>query len=139
MKIFVTFGHGQFGGVFRNVYLEFEGEASEAQADRMVREFMRDNFNSKWCGTYTEKEFAGQAEEYKLFRLVKFDLHGNIRERALPMEHCKFSTGVDGGITAGRGHLDAGGYWEFPCEPCATRANERMASRMEQEKPFGAT
>lgn len=136
MKIFVTFGHGQFGGVFRNVYLEFEGEMSEQDAEMAVREFMHSEFAGKWCGTYNEQEFAGQAEQYKLFRLVKFDLHGNVRERAMPMEHCNFSTGIDGKITAGRGTLDGNGFWEFPCEPCASRAQQRLDSAMEQEKPY---
>jgi hypothetical protein len=35
-------------------------------------------------------------------------------------EECGFSTGICGRITAGTGELDANGYWEFPCEQCAS-------------------
>lgn len=43
--------------------------------------------------------------------------------------HCSFSTGIDGSITAGRGQLDDNGYWEFPCEDCARRANYNLNER----------
>jgi hypothetical protein len=134
MKLFTTFGHGQYGGVLANCYLEFEGEASEEQAEDMVRRFMSESFKGIWCGLYNEEQFEGQRQHYNLSRLAKLDLHGNVRERMHDTMHCSFSTGIDGQITAGRGALDANGFWEFPCEPCATRANERLSTRLEDQK-----
>jgi hypothetical protein len=128
MKLFVTFGVGQYGRVLANCYLEFEGEASAEQAEMMVRQFMKNEFKGVWCGLYDEAQFAGQRESYQLSRLAKLDLHGNIRDRISDMAHCSFSTGIDGKITAGRGALDDYGFWEFPCEPCATRAQERLTA-----------
>lgn len=50
------------------------------------------------------------------------------------MSHCSFSTGIDGSLTAGRGKLSDNGYWQFPCEDCATRANYRE----QQDRERGA-
>lgn len=47
--------------------------------------------------------------------------------------HCSFSTGIDGSITAGRGRLDDNGYWEFPCDECATRANYRINEQRKRD------
>jgi len=43
------------------------------------------------------------------------------------LTHCLFSSDINGQLTAGRGALDAHGYFEFPCEECVTRAERRMA------------
>lgn len=127
MKMFVTFGHGQYGGVLANCYLEFEGEVSEFNAEVAVRGFMRDNFNGVWSFLYNEDQFKGQRQQYNLSRLAKLDMNGNIRYRMHDEMHCSFSTGMDGSITAGRGALDGNGYWEFPCNTCAQRAEQRLA------------
>lgn len=38
---------------------------------------------------------------------------------------CSASSGIHGGLTFGRGDLDFNGYWEFPCELCARKAEKR--------------
>lgn len=76
MKLYVTFGVGQYGRALANHYLEFD-DASETS----VREFMRDEFGGKWCGLYTEEEFKHQPREYALTRLVKFDNEFNVITR----------------------------------------------------------
>jgi hypothetical protein len=50
------------------------------------------------------------------------------------MEHCNFSTGAAGEITAGRGRLSPLGYWEFPCDECQKRATHRFEEWREMLK-----
>lgn len=84
MKMFATFGVGQFGGVLANCYLEFEGNVSEPMAEDMVRSFMTEAFKGIWCGLYNEEQFKDQPRDYGLSRLAKLDMSGNILKRGEP-------------------------------------------------------
>ncbi len=44
-----------------------------------------------------------------------------VSERGLPHDRCFYSTGIDGGITAGQGRLDESGYFAIPCPECAEK------------------
>jgi len=77
MKMFVTFGAGQYGGALANHYIEFEADGQTAR--RLMHEF----FGPRWASIYTEQEFEGQPERYGLMRLCKMDDHGNILARGL--------------------------------------------------------
>lgn len=84
MKMFTTFGVGQFGGVLANYYLEFEGDVSEIKAEDSVRRFMTEAFKGVWCGLYNEEQFKDQPRDYGLSRLAKLDMNGNILKRGDP-------------------------------------------------------
>jgi hypothetical protein len=42
---------------------------------------------------------------------------------------CGVSTGIDGSLTFGSGHLDANGFWERPCNVCEKTHRERDADQ----------
>jgi hypothetical protein len=49
--------------------------------------------------------------------------------------YCGSSTGIDGSLTFGRGHLYENGYWQYPCSVCA-RAFEKVHPEFGSCWPF---
>jgi hypothetical protein len=46
---------------------------------------------------------------------------------------CKFSTGIDGGLTAGQGKLDEYGFWEIACPKCLKEMLEKLETEDDEK------
>lgn len=52
------------------------------------------------------------------------------RNRRCGNNECGVSTGIDGKLTFGTGHLDDHGFWEYPCESCEQASLERNSLQL---------
>lgn len=61
MRFYFTFGYGQYGGAYRNKYVEVEATGAGEARQKMV-----EAFGTVWAFQYNEKEFIPQIEQFGL-------------------------------------------------------------------------